>query len=101
MSQDEQGFYEKLREYLEDGFALAKRQGSKGRESLRDCFQLLARAQGALTCQDRYSLSGIQNIRSSAQVFHRREPRALCAHVGGVMRKVALGGLLPRQFLVL
>src|ERR1017187_4231340 len=31
MSQDEQRFYEKLREYLEDGFALAKRQGSKGR----------------------------------------------------------------------
>ena len=31
MSQDEQRFYEKLREYMEDGFALAKRQGSKGR----------------------------------------------------------------------
>src|SRR5271166_4772736 len=31
MSKDEQRFYEKLREYLEDGFALAKRQGSKGR----------------------------------------------------------------------
>jgi SNF2 family DNA or RNA helicase len=31
MSQDEQRFYEKLSEYLEDGFALAKRQGSKGR----------------------------------------------------------------------
>jgi SNF2 family DNA or RNA helicase len=31
MSPDEQRFYEKLREYLEDGFALAKRQGSKGR----------------------------------------------------------------------
>src|SRR5208283_4641873 len=31
MSKDEQRFYEKLREYLEDGFALAKRQGTKGR----------------------------------------------------------------------
>lgn len=31
MSQGEQRFYKKLREYLEDGFALAKRQGSKGR----------------------------------------------------------------------
>lgn len=31
MSQGEQRFYEKLREYLEDGFALARRQGNQGR----------------------------------------------------------------------
>ena len=31
MSEEESGFYEKLREYLEDGFDLAKRQGSQGR----------------------------------------------------------------------
>jgi superfamily II DNA or RNA helicase len=31
MAHYEQRFYEKLREYLEDGFALAKRQGSQGR----------------------------------------------------------------------
>lgn len=30
MNQDERLFYEKLREYLEDGFNLARRQGSKG-----------------------------------------------------------------------
>ena len=31
MSQDERHFYEKLREYLEDGFNLARRQGNQGR----------------------------------------------------------------------
>lgn len=31
MGDDERHFYEKLREYLEDGFDLAKRQGGKGR----------------------------------------------------------------------
>ena len=31
MREDERGFYEKLREYLEDGFDLAKRQGNQGR----------------------------------------------------------------------
>jgi superfamily II DNA or RNA helicase len=31
MNQEERLFYEKLREYLEDGFDLARRQGSKGR----------------------------------------------------------------------
>ena len=31
MSDDERGFYGALREYLEDGFALAKRQGNQGR----------------------------------------------------------------------
>lgn len=31
MSQEERGFYEKLREYLEDGFDLAKRKGNQGR----------------------------------------------------------------------
>lgn len=31
MGDDERQFYEKLREYLEDGFDLAKRQGGKGR----------------------------------------------------------------------
>jgi superfamily II DNA or RNA helicase len=31
MSDEERAFYGKLREYLEDGFALAKRQGGKGR----------------------------------------------------------------------
>jgi superfamily II DNA or RNA helicase len=31
MSEEERGFYEKLREYLEDGFDLAKRKGNQGR----------------------------------------------------------------------
>ena len=31
MNQDERAFYEKLREYLEDGFDLARRQGNQGR----------------------------------------------------------------------
>jgi superfamily II DNA or RNA helicase len=31
MGEEERGFYEKLREYLEDGFDLAKRQGNQGR----------------------------------------------------------------------
>lgn len=31
MNEDERQFYEKLREYLEDGFDLAKRQGNQGR----------------------------------------------------------------------
>lgn len=31
MNEEEQGFYEKLREYLEDGFDLAKRKGNQGR----------------------------------------------------------------------
>lgn len=31
MSEEERGFYEKLREYLEDGFGLAKRKGNQGR----------------------------------------------------------------------
>lgn len=31
MNQDERRFYEKLREYLEDGFDLARRQGNRGR----------------------------------------------------------------------
>lgn len=31
MSEDEQAFYAKLREYLQDGFDLAKQQGNKGR----------------------------------------------------------------------
>jgi len=31
MNQEEQSFYEKLREYLEDGFDLARRQGNQGR----------------------------------------------------------------------
>ena len=31
MAEEERRFYEKLREYLEDGFDLARRQGSKGR----------------------------------------------------------------------
>lgn len=31
MSQDERHFYEKLREYLDDGFNLARRQGNQGR----------------------------------------------------------------------
>jgi superfamily II DNA or RNA helicase len=31
MGEEERGFYEKLRDYLEDGFDLAKRQGNQGR----------------------------------------------------------------------
>jgi hypothetical protein len=31
MAQEERLFYEKLREYLEDGFDLARRQGNQGR----------------------------------------------------------------------
>jgi hypothetical protein len=63
-------------------------------ELLCHCLELLARAQSALTRQNRDFASRMKDLRRLAQIFHRGQAGALRAHLGAMVREISFGGLL-------